>query len=302
MNELIGQGVGAIIGTGMDIMSENRAQARYRRNQDAQNQHEASMMQRQYDLNMKQWEETNYKAQIEQMRKAGLNPALMYKSAGQGGTTGNISSSPRQAPNLPSYNSGAQMAIEMGMAQSQIELNRSQAEKNKAEAENISERTTTEINTRDILVENMKQSGIETWFRNVKQEYIAKGGWSQADDEVNIYKNVVYGSETAYTRDSWEIKQLNEDLLKTVAEKDQAIANKLLTDKKIQHYWDELMNATAHANADMIRAYAEKLSKEWTTGEYTNWKTWAELSMNAIKTAGGLIKDVKSVPTKKPVK
>ena len=58
MNELVGQGVGAIIGTGMDIMSENRAQARYRRNQEAQNQHEASMMARQYDLNMKYWNET----------------------------------------------------------------------------------------------------------------------------------------------------------------------------------------------------------------------------------------------------
>ena len=33
------------------------------------------------------WEKTNYAAQIEQMKKAGLSPALMYGQAGAGGGT-----------------------------------------------------------------------------------------------------------------------------------------------------------------------------------------------------------------------
>ena len=33
------------------------------------------------------WEKTNYPAQIEQMKKAGLSPALMYGQAGAGGGT-----------------------------------------------------------------------------------------------------------------------------------------------------------------------------------------------------------------------
>jgi len=42
-----------------------------------------------HDLQMDLWNKTNYGAQMEHMRKAGLNPALMYgKGAGQGGTTG----------------------------------------------------------------------------------------------------------------------------------------------------------------------------------------------------------------------
>ena len=36
---------------------------------------------------MQMWEDTNYSAQKEQMRKAGLNPALMYGMGGGGGTT-----------------------------------------------------------------------------------------------------------------------------------------------------------------------------------------------------------------------
>ena len=33
------------------------------------------------------WEYTNYPAQVEQMKKAGLNVGLLYKGAGAGGTT-----------------------------------------------------------------------------------------------------------------------------------------------------------------------------------------------------------------------
>ena len=37
---------------------------------------------------MDMWNKTNYGAQVEHMKNAGLNPALMYKGAGAGGTTG----------------------------------------------------------------------------------------------------------------------------------------------------------------------------------------------------------------------
>jgi hypothetical protein len=41
-----------------------------------------------HDLQMDMWNKTNYGAQVKHMLEAGLNPALMYGSAGQGGTTG----------------------------------------------------------------------------------------------------------------------------------------------------------------------------------------------------------------------
>lgn len=40
------------------------------------------------DLQYQQWLRTNYPKQIEMMKKAGLNPALMYAKGGPGGTTG----------------------------------------------------------------------------------------------------------------------------------------------------------------------------------------------------------------------
>lgn len=40
-----------------------------------------------HQLQMDMWNKTNYQAQIEHMKKAGLNPALMYGMGGGGGTT-----------------------------------------------------------------------------------------------------------------------------------------------------------------------------------------------------------------------
>jgi len=56
-------------------------------NQAQQNQYALNVQGQQLQMDM--WNQTNYGAQMEHMRKAGLNPALMYgKGAGQGGTTG----------------------------------------------------------------------------------------------------------------------------------------------------------------------------------------------------------------------
>ena len=36
-----------------------------------------------------------------------------------------------------------------------------------------------------------------------------------------------------------------------------------------------------------MRAAAAQLATEWETGEYTNWKTWADLAKNVLGTIGG---------------
>lgn len=53
-----------------------------------QNQYQRGLNQQGHDLQMDMWNKTNYGAQVGHMKDAGLNPALMYKGAGAGGTTG----------------------------------------------------------------------------------------------------------------------------------------------------------------------------------------------------------------------
>ena len=56
------------------------------------------------------------------------------------------------------------------------------------------------------------------------------------------------------------------------------------------------MNATKQADADAVRAAAVKLSTEWETGEYTNWRTWAELGVEAVNTVANAVGVVKPKP------
>jgi hypothetical protein len=85
------------------------------------------------------WEKTNYPAQIEEMKKANLSPALMYGQAGAGG--GTVSGAQGQGTSQPTDRSiemklkGQEMGLQLANLASQIKLNESQANKNNAEAD-----------------------------------------------------------------------------------------------------------------------------------------------------------------------
>lgn len=82
-------GIGStILGQGAGIWAENRQQNRQRDLMGLQQQHQMALNQQGHDLQMDMWNKTNYKAQVAHMKAAGLNPALMYKGSGPGGTTG----------------------------------------------------------------------------------------------------------------------------------------------------------------------------------------------------------------------
>ena len=66
--------------------------------------HQMALNQQGNDLQFDLWNKTNYGAQMEHMKKAGLNPALMYgKGAGQGGSTGSQTggSAAKGSPTVP---------------------------------------------------------------------------------------------------------------------------------------------------------------------------------------------------------
>lgn len=89
-------------------------------------------------LAMEYWDYTNWENQVDHLKKAGLNPALMYAKGGAGGQTGGGQA---QGVGLSPSNQEAVKAQQMGMAlqlaqlKSQIEVNESVAKKNTAEAE-----------------------------------------------------------------------------------------------------------------------------------------------------------------------
>uniref|UniRef100_A0AAU8AZ90 DNA pilot protein n=1 Tax=Dulem virus 218 TaxID=3145695 RepID=A0AAU8AZ90_9VIRU len=113
------------------------------------------------------WDYTNYPNQVKQMKLAGLNPALMYGTAGQGGQ----SSAGQTGPVGLSDSKGVamqqqQMAMGLQLAQiaSQIKVNDSVAEKNKAEA----------AKTAGVDTEATK-TGIEKMIAETANEKVKKG-------------------------------------------------------------------------------------------------------------------------------
>jgi hypothetical protein len=83
--------IGAGVQAGGMMAGAGQARRQYHRQKKLNVQqygHQRMLNQQGHDLQMDMWNKTNYKAQLEHMRAAGLNPALMYGQAGQGGTTG----------------------------------------------------------------------------------------------------------------------------------------------------------------------------------------------------------------------
>ena len=92
-------------------------------------------------LQMKTWQDTGYGAQMEMMKEAGLNPALMYGMSGGGGqTTGSQGGGSAQSGNSHApMDIGA--AIQAGLANAQRELINSQKRKTDADTEQIRKNT-----------------------------------------------------------------------------------------------------------------------------------------------------------------
>lgn len=81
---------------------------------------------------MEMWERTGYKPQMDMMKKAGLNPALMYGHGAQSGSTAVSTAQGQGAPNEATK--GVNMAESLGMGM-QMELLKAQKENIQADTE-----------------------------------------------------------------------------------------------------------------------------------------------------------------------
>lgn len=120
-----------MIQAGANMWGQDR---QHRNQQDLMNQQMRNQMglnQQGSDLQYQQWLRTNYPKQIEMMKKAGLNPALMYAKGGPGGTTGS------QTGGSASSGQAASMAP---MDVANLSLVKAQGDKLRAEAKEIESR------------------------------------------------------------------------------------------------------------------------------------------------------------------
>lgn len=164
LDKFLGSNVGELavggLAQGLSMLGEGN---RYRRNMQGQmdlmNMQQANQMdlnKQGHELQMEAWNKTNYPAQVEMMRKAGLNPALMYGQAGSGGTTGGQGGGSATGGSAPNQYQPMDMSNMLMMAQ---------ARKLNAESDNIEKGT-------ELIGENIKEVIANT--NNKKLEYNLK--------------------------------------------------------------------------------------------------------------------------------
>lgn len=134
------QAASGAIGTGLGLLLEKHEDRRQLKQQQALQNMQMQGNKEMTDYNteaqrkkeMQMWLDTNYTAQMQELEKAGLNPAMIYGMSGGGGTTvggggisGNVSSG--EAPR------GTGTATAMGLAMAQANLLAAQTENVKAD-------------------------------------------------------------------------------------------------------------------------------------------------------------------------
>lgn len=184
---LAGNVLGMVLGMGMQGHNDDRQVNLQGRLGAQQVETWRRMMGIQSQKELEMWEKTGYKAQVEQMRKAGINPALMYGMGGGGGQSMG-GGAPMPSGGNAAGGGGQEMAqfggmgLQAGMAMAQVELIKAQTEKTKVETAKTggvdTELAKTSIQSllQGIKSEGVKQAliGVETELKGLEAKYADK--------------------------------------------------------------------------------------------------------------------------------
>lgn len=164
----VGKGIVSMIpGMGISVASNAIGGAMSAKDAKRQHQYDLEKMATQHGYNIESqklgqqfnkemWDYTNYENQKKHLEAAGLNPALLYGMGGGGGATAagaqGMSAGIASGHEMGIKQQGRGMGLQAAAIASQIDLNKSQAEKNRAEAK--------------------KTSGVDTNLQNANIDYV----------------------------------------------------------------------------------------------------------------------------------
>lgn len=158
------------------------------------------------------WEKTGYDAQVQQLKKAGLNPGLMYGQAGAGGTTqsgAGTSAGQMDLPDMTTEGMAVQSAVQTTL----------QAKMQQAQIENIN------ANTEKTKVDTQKTAGVDTEKATAEIAAIAQGinNAELQNDIMNLDKQVK-NIELNIANETQEsaITKINAEMWKAIGEAESA--------------------------------------------------------------------------------
>lgn len=255
---------------------------------------------RQMEMYERSYQDQSYAAMRGQMEDAGLSVGLMYGGGGSGGAGGATTGAPQgetggaeagradspaaqQAAAIQQAQMGlglVSMKKDLAMKDAQIDEINAAAAKQRAEAANITEQKITEMQMRPIRYRELFEKGKSEHIQNLER-YFEDAFEGNENDRLDVYDNM-FGEHSIIGR-RLKSRQGTQDVLNTQAQiyerRQNAEAAKALaalnTEKK-KYVYMEALAAAKNADAHELEAKAKELATLFETGEYTNWKTWAD--------------------------
>lgn len=284
LNQIIGAGMGMALGNWNDER-QLRQQGRLM-NQQIIGQKEMTDYQNKAALQM--WKDTNYWAQVEEMKKAGLNPALLYGMGGGGGATAHSASGNVTGGNAPTGGQeviqGVGMGIQTALMDAQrknieadTKLKEATAEKTsgvdteKTTAETTVIKATNELQKMDITLheQTLWERINEIVSRSIEQQ--EKGIMAGMDREIKdktIQDNIDIIKTTA---------------LKVMVEKRLLDAQITLTEEQIKKISAEIWTMVTNAQTAQGHLNVQQAQQQFEN----NWETI--IGKGAVHAIGGLI-------------
>lgn len=183
---------------GISDKQDQRQQNQTRALQDIQLQGAKNMTDYNYAKQLQMWKDTNYSAQIEQMDKAGVNPAMIYGKGGAGGaTTGSGGGAMPSGASAGDPNAGVRNSMEIGMQIANMNLIKAQTAKTEAEAAKI-QGVDTQSGQQNIAESQSRQQNID--FQNA----VNKAVGVETNAEIRRWDYQLKGIEFEKENAAWE--------------------------------------------------------------------------------------------------
>lgn len=159
-------------------------------------------------LALEMWNATNYEAQLQHMKDAGLSVGMMYEGAGPGGTThgGQVAmpTSGQAENHADTIGMAMQLGLQSAMQQAQIKLAEAQAKKAEAEANKIGGVDTAAAQT---SIDKMKQETDNAKVQNSILNYEKAIKEAEANNAKETQETTVANLKQANAKLIEEVKQ-----------------------------------------------------------------------------------------------
>lgn len=267
----MGLGADLALGIGTQVGAEvgNLAFGNLKMKQQLKGQKKALEQQNAAALDL--WNKTNYGAQMEHLKAAGLNPGLIYGMGGSGGQLGSSSA-------MPTSTSGEMSGMAMlqgAMMRAQIEATEAQADKSRAEAENLRgierEKGQAQIANLASLTNNQdartELTKVDTGIRKLQEGILEATQWYDIGKAKEEWSKLVSEARSAAAKAEIDENVVNDKIKQEAARTAGMLIENRATEKGIELTDQQIENLiaqmdVAYKNADTMKWNAETQARQ----------------------------------------